>query len=87
MNKKAKVYCKHCKHYSKDKVSSNKLVDRCWAEENVTIEKEEDWYECTRNRKFKRSPSVINKNNNCKWYEYEYKPSYPNVLQQQETDR
>jgi hypothetical protein len=49
------VFCSECAHYSKD--------SGCWYPGNVVVKS--SWLHTWEERE---SPSVINKNNDCKWY-------------------
>lgn len=49
---------------------NNKLCEYCCTHDNnKVIEYEDTFYEHTERIKYNSSPNVINKNNDCAWYE------------------
>ena len=57
---KKKVFCKFCKYLS--------LSRFCEHPDNY-VKEEDNWYEPVFNKRPKRYPSMINRNNDCSWFE------------------
>ena len=64
-DRKKKVFCKFCKYLSSARF--------CTHPDNY-IKGQDNWYEPVTSKKHHRYPSMINRNNDCSWYEEESKP-------------
>ena len=77
--KKNKVYCEECEYLEcrKIKMVLGEIFDdltkpsKCHCSENCYYKSKKDWYSRYGGRiqkYFRKIPSKINKNNNCKWF-------------------
>lgn len=67
-----KVYCITCDNFVRSKDAD---IDKCFAPENMEKHVEDTWLRVVNINKRLSHPSVLNKNNDCKWYK-QIKPSH-----------
>jgi len=60
-----KVYCKDCAFFTMSMLTG---VSDCAYDDNIIMEKVDDWYSKREEIFYKRRPLYINANNNCEWF-------------------